>query len=358
VCGGKEDLGEEYMTITKLNVATAERFADGYGFGDAGPYFRVYGVARGELDPAARENTVIADLDTAERNTRGMVEYETDFFILRPAEPRRGSGVLVYDVTNRGRKVILGRLDEAGADADRNNPKTPRDPGLGFTLGRGYTLVWSGWDPGALPANNGMTARFPTTLENGKPMIRRIRDEFHIGTRTPGRGDLVPLNYAAVSTDPRRARLTVRERESDQRREIPADHWEFVDARTIRLLPEGTLFDRFKIYEVWYEATNDHHHRTSRRGGHNPQLFSITVRRPLGVGREAMTAMSHRLSLRLDLSDDLTRATAVVPGGSPDVGNWHLSDAAGGAELIPLCPAVQTSTCSAMARASSTSMPR
>jgi hypothetical protein len=101
-------------------------FADGREFGAAGPYVRLQGIAAGELDPAATENDVIVDLDRAGRNARGMVEYEADFFILRPAEPRRGSGVLVYDVTNRGRKIILGRLDEAGADADTNNPRSVR----------------------------------------------------------------------------------------------------------------------------------------------------------------------------------------------------------------------------------------
>jgi hypothetical protein len=137
------------MPITKLDIAAVERFAEGREFGQAGSYVRIHGIARGELDPAAAENAVIVDLDKAERNTHGMVEYETDFFILRPAEPQRGSGVLVYGVTNRGRKVILGRLDEAGADADTSNPTAPRDVGLGFTLGRGYTLVWSGRDPAA-----------------------------------------------------------------------------------------------------------------------------------------------------------------------------------------------------------------
>ena len=100
-----------------------------------------------------------------------------------------------------------------------------------------------------------MTARLPPALENGEPMIRRIRDEFHIGTRSPGKGDVVRLNYPAVSTDPRKARLTVRERESDTRTEIPADAWEFVDNRSIRLLPLGANFAPVKIYEIWYEAT-------------------------------------------------------------------------------------------------------
>jgi Alpha/beta hydrolase domain len=243
------------MAITKLSATAVEPFADGREFGEAGPYLRIYGVAKGELDPAAPENAVIVDLDKAERNAHGRIEYEADFFILRPEDPGRGSGMLVYDVTNRGRKIILGRLDEAGAEADNNNPRTARDAGIGFTLSRGYALVWSGWDATAPRANNGMTARLPAALEDGKPMIRRIRDEFHIGTRALGKGDLVRLNYPAVSTDPRTARLTVRERESGARIEIPHDAWEFVDQRTIRLLPTGTLFDPFKIYEIWYEAT-------------------------------------------------------------------------------------------------------
>ena len=83
----------------------------------------------------------------------------------------------------------------------------------------------------------------------------RIRHEFHIGTRTPGKGDAVTLSYPSVSTDTRRARLTVRDRESDARSEIPPESWEFVDTRTIRLLPEGRMFAPYRIYELWYEAT-------------------------------------------------------------------------------------------------------
>src|SRR3954453_18205427 len=243
------------MPITTIAVAAVEPFAGGRDFGEAGPYVRIHGVARGELDPASPRNAAIVDLDKAERNARGMVEYELGLFILRPADIRRGSGTLLYDVTNRGRKVIPGRLDEAPGDANTNDPRTARDAGLGFTLGRGWTLVWSGWDSSASRANNGMTARLPAGLENGPPMVRRIRHEFHIGTRSPGTGDAVTLSYPSVSTDNRGARLTVRDRESDARTDIPPESWEFVDAWTIRLLPEGTLFAPYKIYELWYEAT-------------------------------------------------------------------------------------------------------
>ena len=245
------------MGNLKIEIRAVEPFAKGESFGEAGPYLRIRGVAKGELDPTAPENRVIIDLEKAPRNARGLVEYETDFFILRPTDPSRTSGVLVYDVTNRGSKRIFQLLDDAPGDSPSaaNDPKTAREAGLGFSLGRGYSIVWSGWDPGAPTANNGLGAHFPTAMENGRPVTGHIRHEFHIGTRAPGKGDLVRLPYPAVSTDKPQARLTVRERESDSRTEIPADSWDFADTQSIRLLPEGTLFAPFKIYELWYEAS-------------------------------------------------------------------------------------------------------
>ena len=244
------------MTNIEIQVNEVEPFAEGQSFGEAGSYLRIRGVAKGELDPAAPENRVIVDLDKAPRNARGLVEYETDFFILRPTDPGRSNGVLVYDVTNRGSKRIFQRLDDAPGDpaAAANDLKTAREAGTGFLLGRGYSFVWSGWDPGAPSANNGLGARFPTAMEDGRPVTGHIRHEFHIGTRAPGKGDIVRLSYPAVSTDTREARLTVRDRESDTRTEIPSQSWEFADAQSIRLLPQGSLFAPFKIYDLWYEA--------------------------------------------------------------------------------------------------------
>ena len=166
------------MPITGIMISAVEPFADNNSYGEAGPYVRVWGVACGTIDPMAPENAGICDLDKAARNSTGHVEYATDFFVLRPAEPRRGSGILVYDVTNRGAKRILSLIDDVPANdpVAVNDPKTSRDAGLGFLLGRGHSIVWSGWDPGAPRANHGLGAEFPAALENGKPMVRRIRE--------------------------------------------------------------------------------------------------------------------------------------------------------------------------------------
>jgi hypothetical protein len=245
------------MAITDISVDSIADFADGHEFGAVGAYVRIKGVARGMLDPASPANAGIVDLDKAPRNAEGLIEYATDFDILRPKDPLRGSGIVVYDVPNRGSKRIFNLLDDIPANdpARTNDPKTKEDAGLGFCLGRGYSLVWSGWDPGAPRANAGLGAEFPAALEGGKPVVRRIRDEFHFGTRGPGDGSIRRLSYPAASLDQPAARLSVRDRERDTRTEIPRDEWEFLDDRSIRMLPVGRNFAPIKIYELWYEAT-------------------------------------------------------------------------------------------------------
>jgi len=96
--------------IVEIRIDAVEPFIDGHSFGSVGPYERVKGVAKGELDPNAREGAGIVDLAKAPRNTRGMVEYEVDIFILRPANPAKGSGILYYEVLNRGNKQLGTRL--------------------------------------------------------------------------------------------------------------------------------------------------------------------------------------------------------------------------------------------------------
>jgi hypothetical protein len=316
------------MTNLEIKIDAVEPFAEGRTFGEAGPYLRVRGVARGELDPAAPENRVVVDLDKASRNARGHVEYETDFFILRPVDPGRANGMLAYDVTNRGSKRIFQLLDDAPGDspAAANDPKTVREAGIGFCLGRGYSLVWSGWDPGAPSANNGLTARFPTAMENGRPITGRIRHEFHIGTRAPGKGDIVRLSYPAVSTDKRGVLLTVRDRESDTRTKIPDDSWEFADGQSIRLLPPGLMFAPFKIYELWYEATGSkvlgigfaavrdlvsflRYERTDRNGSPNPLITEGATTDDTGVHHALAFGVSQsgrflRHFLELGMNDD------------------------------------------------------
>ncbi len=238
--------------LLALDIERIEPLADGAAFGTVGAYERVIGRARGEIDPAHPGNAGIALIDRAPRNARGMVAYETDVFILRPSDPARGNGRILYEVNNRGRKMLFGNI--ADGPQGVNDPKTLADVGNGFPLRLGYTIVWSGWDPDAPRANMGLGLTAPVATDGGQPIVRTIREEFCSGTRV-GALEAFRLSHEANTLEQPRARLTVRERADDEPRELPLNQWSFVDARTIRLR-EGSKPRPGWLYEVHYEAKN------------------------------------------------------------------------------------------------------
>jgi hypothetical protein len=244
--------------IVKFELQAIEPFADGASFGNSGSYVRVRGVAHGVLDPDDPQNAVIVNLDKAPRNADGMLEYDMDVFILRPGEPGAGNRKILYDVTNRGRKFLLHWLNDASSTSPAaiNDPKTLEDAGNGFVLREGYTIVWSGWDAGAPTGPDLMALRAPIATDHGAPIVQRIRHEWVFGTRSPGDQAAASLSYEAASLDPAEARLTMRAHRGDEPTGIPPEKWQYVDARTIRLLPEGTTFANGTIYEFWYPAKN------------------------------------------------------------------------------------------------------
>jgi Alpha/beta hydrolase domain len=242
--------------LIRLKIDRMEPFAEGKAFGSAGSYLRIAGTAYGELDPHHPLNRVIINLDKAPRNARGLVEYETDFDIMRPADAERGNRKILYEVVNRGRKNLLPVLHEAPETSAEafNDPVTETDAGTGFTFRAGYTLVWSGWDPDAPRANHGLSMRAPVATDADAPIVKTIRDEFVFGTRVPTTRLTAPLSYEAATLEQNQARLTVRVSEGDPRREIPASQWAYADSRSIKLLPEGTAFQPGLIYDFWYPA--------------------------------------------------------------------------------------------------------
>ncbi len=235
--------------ITAIEITVRTPFVGGAAFGATGAYERLDGVAIGELDPTHPANAGIANIDKAPRNARGRVEYRSDICILRPADPQKGNGRILYEVNNRGRIMLFANLC---AGKVGNQPQTAADLGNALPLKLGFTLVWSGWDPGAPRANGGLGLDAPIATNNGAPIIRRIREEFISGTRG-GALERFRLSYETASLQPNDSRLTVRRTQTAPRHAVPA--WEFVDSRTVRLLPEGTLPDPGSIYELYYPAT-------------------------------------------------------------------------------------------------------
>ncbi len=226
----------------------------GAEFGDVGTYERLHGIAYGELVPTHELNAGIANLDKAPRNTRGLVEYQSEFRILKPVDLTRGNGVMVYDVPNRGNQPIMSRLNGA---PEGGHPKTA---GNGFLMRNGFTLVWSAWQGDVPSGNDRLVAQFPIPTE---PLTKMVREEF-IAEATGLLGD---TNIQEVSEDrfigtlvypvagPVDATLTVREREADPRATPPGLAWRLIDDRHVEITrPTVPGYDRGAIFEFIYRA--------------------------------------------------------------------------------------------------------
>jgi hypothetical protein len=225
----------------------------GAEFGAAGPYERLHGTVFGELDPTHHLNAGIVNLDRAGRNTRGNVEYQCEFRILKPLDLDRGNGCMVYDVPNRGNQPIMPRLNDAPDGGH------PHHAGNGFLMRHGFTLVWSGWQGDVPPGADRLTARFPAI-----PGVTGIVREEFIAEATGLLGDTNIHELSAerfVGTlvypvaDLEGATLTVREREADPRVTPPDLAWRLVDDRHVEITrPTAPGFDRGAIFEFIYRA--------------------------------------------------------------------------------------------------------
>ncbi len=228
----------------RLEVASRITAYDGRTFGEYGPYERIAGIARMRIDPRDPANRGIVDLGHAPRAADGMVEYDIDVIILRPRDGARARRVMLYDVVNRGMKLLsMFSGGPAVSSAD------PIDPGDGLLLRQGYTLVWSGWQ-GDISAKGLVGARFPVARDGSKPLTGPVSTETIFDSLS---GDRIVLPYAAATLDQARARLTVRGRADDPPVAIAPDGWHFVDDRTVALKRPASM-DAGAIYRFEYTA--------------------------------------------------------------------------------------------------------
>ena len=116
--------------VVKFEVLSQGPALEGRVFGAAGPAAMIQGRATIALDPADPRNAVIADLALAPRNAQGRVEAVTDVVILRPERPNE---TLLFEVLNRGRKLLPGWTQDMDTAAGIRLQQAS-DAGNGFLL--------------------------------------------------------------------------------------------------------------------------------------------------------------------------------------------------------------------------------
>ncbi len=238
--------------ITKLSITRVESPAfEGRTFGTVGVYEKLMGRATGEVDPNDPRNAIITDIALAPRNARGMVEYETDVMILRPADRSKSNHRLWYELTNRGRVLSFAQFNDA---AETNDPAKATDAGNGFLMRQGYNILISGWDISAPAGGGSFTTKTPVAVNpDGSPITGPSVEEFVI---EDGKTLTGLLTYPAATLDKSKANLTVRIRYSDTPEIVPADQWDYANeaGTAIRLAGEATPFRQGTLYEFTYQA--------------------------------------------------------------------------------------------------------
>jgi hypothetical protein len=241
---------EAHITRIEITARQSPTFG-GYQFKGVGAYEKLVGRAFGELDPKDAKNAAIVDLQLAPKNTRGLVEYAFDFYILKPIDLSKGAHKVMYEPPNRGSKTYGVFNRGAGG----NDPGATTDPAVlagMFLAPRGYTMVWSGWDAaaGTSTANFNATITLPVAKNPDGSSIIGPAYEYIVTS-----GQSYALSYPAATTDTAKATLTHRVHLDDAPQMVPAGGWTFnAEGTAISLLPAGASFTPGDIYELSYVA--------------------------------------------------------------------------------------------------------
>jgi len=247
--------------VVRIEVQSRADVAGGMTFGAAGAYEKLSGRIFFAVDPSLAANRIVADIDKAPRNAAGKVEFSSDFFLLKPKRIERGNGAVLYEVSNRGGKGMLGFFDHAPGSLD---PTTVEQMGDGFLLQQGFTLLWVGWQFD-VPKRAGLVRVYPpVATDNGKPIRGLVRSDFVVTEKEADHSlaDRDHAAYAVVDPDSADNIMTVRDSVDGPRRIVPRSQWGFARDEGGKSVADATRvymsakFEPGKIYEVVYTAEN------------------------------------------------------------------------------------------------------
>ena len=187
--------------VTRIVIdAVVSPAFDGQAFGAAGAYETIAGRAFGELDPRHDRNAIIQDIELA-KDADGKVRYVATFFLVKPVDMAKSSGLLWHDVPNRGGRITLAS-------------DSRREGDIGLSSG------WQGDNAGATDQSrpDREWVRVPIARQpDGSPITGRVLGRI-VNRAGPGSQPILvlsnPLPYQPATLDTAQATLVSRVRES------------------------------------------------------------------------------------------------------------------------------------------------
>lgn len=252
--------GTASAEVARIQVDTRVDIAGGHSYGLTGAYEGLSGTIFFEVDPTNPVNQIITDINLAPRNANGKVEFRSDFYLIKPKDIGHGNGTVLYEVSNRGGKGMLGYFNNA---AGSRAPQTAEEMGDGFLLRNGFTILWLGWQFDVPLQDGRMRVYPPIATDGGNPITGLVRSEVIVIDRAYDRS-LADRNHIAYPVanpnDPANV-MTVRDGVDQARRVVPRSQWRFArreengtivnDATRVYL--EGG-FEPHKLYDIVYVA--------------------------------------------------------------------------------------------------------
>src|SRR5262252_6848790 len=83
--------------ITKIQISNRTTAFGGYSFPGVGQYEVITGIATGEVNPNSLQNSVITDIALAPKLPDGNVQYQHNFYILKPLDLSKGNHKMMYE---------------------------------------------------------------------------------------------------------------------------------------------------------------------------------------------------------------------------------------------------------------------
>src|SRR5262249_834708 len=182
-----------------------------HSFPGVGQYEVITGIATGEVDPSNPQNALITDIQLAPKLPNGNVQYQHNFYILKPVDLSHGNHKMMYEPPNRGGKTYQTLNNTPAGTNDPAALTDAANPGVldgSFLWTRGYTTVWSGWENNLGPLTGlTATATFPVAVNPDGSTITGPGYEYIV---SPGATFTLAYPAASGSQDPSSAVLTHR----------------------------------------------------------------------------------------------------------------------------------------------------
>jgi hypothetical protein len=189
---------------------------DGRTYGTVGAYETLTGRAFGELDPNDPHNRIITDIQLAQRNANGKVEYVSSFILVKPIDMSKSSRLMWHGVPNRGGRLIIPDAERMMGDIGL------RSGGQGDNSGR------------TAPGDNNDWVTVPIARNtDGSPITGLVLGRIVNASGPASRPMLVnanPVPYKPVSLDTTKATLVTRTGETIDgkvmgERTVPSTDW-------------------------------------------------------------------------------------------------------------------------------------